>query len=307
MMQSTKMLLEKLHEENKNIYAVDLLLFNGTKGYDVYNVTKVFPFRGLNMIAGRVEGRDSELSSIELFYESGDGFNPIGNCPPFHEHQDPCITPIKDRLILGGVRHPVRMEDGSTGYYMQFYAIDSEFHRSPLFRGPDGMKDIRLIELPGGEIGIFTRPQGKQGGRGRIGFFTASNLNQVTPEAIETAQIWEDQFFPDEWGGVNQALILGNGKIGILGHIANFDTLGNRHYYPISFMYDPVSGKHGPMKILIERSMLPEGPEKRTDLKDVVFPGGIIRKEKGRADLYMGVSDAFSLRAEIDDPFLEYE
>ena len=31
----------------------------------------------------------------------------------------------------------------------------------PFAQGPDGMKDIRLVELPDGDIGVFTRPQGE--------------------------------------------------------------------------------------------------------------------------------------------------
>ena len=41
------------------------------------------------------------------------------------------------------------------------------------------MKDIRLILLSDNRIGVFTRPQGKIGGRGRIGFMIVNSLKEL--------------------------------------------------------------------------------------------------------------------------------
>jgi len=96
------------------------------------------------------------------------------------------------------------------------------------------MKDIRLVELKNGKIGVFTRPQGRRGRRGKIGFTTISSLENLTPRTLTKAQIIKGQFAKGEWGGVNQALILKNGKIGALGHIARYSKdKQNRFYYAI--------------------------------------------------------------------------
>ena len=61
------------------------------------------------------------------------------------------------------------------------------------------------------------------------------------------------------------------------------------------------------MKIIAVRSDFPEGPAKRPDLVDVIFSGGLIRKDHGLADLYVGASDKEAYCIEITDPFIEIE
>ncbi len=169
------------------------------------------------------------------------------------------------------------------------------------------MKDIRLVELADKKIGIFTRPQGKIGGRGKIGFTVINTLEELNEEVIERAPLIENQFIDEEWGGVNELHLLKNGKIGVLGHIARFDDEGNRHYYPMVFMFDPVTKKASPLKIIAARKNFEEGEFKRSDLKNVVFSGGLIRREDGYAELYVGVSDAEAHKIVIPDPFIQYE
>ena len=85
----------------------------------------------------------------------------------------------------------------------------------------------------------MTRPQGNifangkcyEAGRGKIGYTILHSLNELTPEAILEATIFNDQFILEEWGGCNQLFLLDDGNVGILSHIARFDEAGNRHYY----------------------------------------------------------------------------
>jgi hypothetical protein len=98
-------------------------------------------------------------------------------------------------------------------------------------------------------------------------------------------------------------MYLGDGKVGVLGHVARFSDDGARHYYPAAFTIDTVSGNASLWRILIERSLLPSGEAKRPDLQDVLFPGGILRKPDGTALLYLGVSDAETMACVIPDPF----
>ena len=57
------------------------------------------------------------------------------------------------------------------------------------------------------------------------------------------------------------------------------------------------------MKIIAMRCNFQDGPSKRPDLEDVIFSGGLVRLEGGKARLYCGVSDAEGHMITIDDPF----
>jgi hypothetical protein len=223
--------------------------------------------------------------------------------------QDPCFTHIRGELIVGGVEvitaadNPQQIVSWATQFY-RGYRIDSMRHFSS---GPGTMKDIRLIELADGRIGVFTRPQGARGGRGQIGFTVIDSLEELDEQTFQEAEVLQDQFVPEEWGGANEAHLLKNGLIGVLGHIACFDRLGKKHYYSMVFSIHPVTFETTPVKIIAARSDFPVGPGKRPDLQDVIFSGGLVRGADGRAVLSVGVSDAEAYRIEIPDPFLEYE
>ena len=123
---------------------------------------------------------------------------------------------------------------------------------SKLAEGPDGMKDVRLVELADGRIGIFTRPQGAKGGRGKIGFTIVSSFEEVTAQTMQDAPLLP-LFGEEEWGGVNEAVLLSDNRIGVLGHIACFEPDEVRHYYPMSFVFDPQSRECTGLQILAER------------------------------------------------------
>jgi len=304
---SVAKLLEDMRMELPKVYNSKVLNFTGIDKLDVYNVTSPFEFKGDTLIAGRVEPRESEISSVIIFKQTPEGYTPLMGTPPLREHQDPCIAIIRDQIIIGCVNYPVRLGDNTIGWRMSFYRTDDFRKWELVFTGPDKMKDIRLIELNNGKIGIFTRPQGEIGGRGTIGFTSVSSFDDITSELLENAPLIENMFLREEWGGANQILHLNNGLIGVLGHIGCLDDDEGKHYYPITFSFNPETGEAGPVKILLDRFMLPYGPAKKAELEDVVFSGGIQRIRGGRALFYAGISDAFSAYAEIDDPFLEYE
>jgi hypothetical protein len=168
-------------------------------------------------------------------------------------------------------------------------------------------KNIRLIELANGSIGVFTRPFGVAGATAVIGYTQIQSLEKLTEEALMGADLFLDQFLPSEWGGANEVQLLSNGLVGVLGHIARYDEHRNRHYHSMTFAYDPSTGIKTPMKIIATRDLFPEGPSKKDDLADVIFSGGLQRMGDGLAVLYAGVSDAEAHRIVIPDPFDEYE
>jgi hypothetical protein len=261
---------------------------------------------GRDIIAGRVERRTEELSQIVLFEKSSNGWTPVQDAPIFPGLQDPCVTQINGKLLLGGVRFPIIIGDDKNAWQMEFF-IESEGGKfEKVLTGPPKMKDVRFLQLPDHRILVLTRPQGEKGGRGKIGFCIVDSLADATHEVIDQAPLF-DHCPKKLWVGANEAHNLKDGRIGVLGHIAEFDEDQNRHYYSMAFAIDPEKGTSTQPEIIAKRSDFPEGESKRKDLQDVIFSGGIQRQENGRAILFAGLSDAEAGFIELPDPFLQYE
>jgi len=283
------------------------ITFSGVDGLDVYNISAPFEDEAVQVIAGRVESRDSESSRVFFFVEKDGSWVPRDGSPVL-ELQDPFFTKISGELVVGGVQtfpHPTLA--GALGWRTVFYRGKSLASLREFAKGPDGMKDIRLVELADGTVGVLTRPQGEKGGRGKIGWTRIPSLKELTIDVIDKAPLLPDQFTEEEWGGANEPHLLANGLLGILGHIASFDLEGNRHYYPMAFVLDPETGGFSDIELIAIRANFLPGPSKRPDLIDVVFSGGLVRKPDGTADLYAGISDAEAQKITIVDPFLCYE
>lgn len=305
MKQTCAELLQKFENANLDIQG-EKITFSGVGNRDVYNITAPFMDEGEWVIAGRVEGRDTEHSVVKFFVEREGVWVPRPNAPTF-TLQDPFVTWIHGELIFGGVEiypHPTIV--GALGWRTNFYRGSNIQELKQFTSGPDGMKDIRLVEMVEGQIGVFTRPQGEVGGRGKIGFTVVDTLTDVTPAVIEKAQLL-DQFIDEEWGGANEVHLLKNGLLGVLGHIACFGEQEERHYYPMVFCFNPSTFQASPMELIATRSNFPPGDAKRPDLVEVIFSGGLHRLSNGQAQFYAGVSDAEAHRILIPDPFLKYE
>ena len=282
--------------------------FGGVGDRDVYNIAAPFRFRGETLIAGRVEPRATEHATVVLFRRSRDGvWRPRAGAPTFEGLQDPCVTIIGDDLILGGVHYPVELPDGRIIWRMKFYRGARVEELAHFLTGPDGMKDIRLAGLPDGRVALFSRPHCGPGSRGRIGFAVVDGLEALNAEVISAAPILNGQFTDTEWGGVNEAHLLRDGRLGLLGHIAWMETGEIRHYYAMVFAIDPGTGRTSPIRLIATRSQFPQGPAKRPDLVDVIFAGGLLRYWDGTATLFAGLSDAEAGYARIPDPFAELE
>lgn len=298
--QSLKVLVDE-HNKRDTIGVAKRLEFIGVDGFDVYNPSIPFEYNRQKCIVGRVESRDSEASKAMFFQESEGKYHLIEEMKVF-ELQDPFITKVQGKWILGGTEtfpHPDNPENlwWRTAFYYGEELNDLEL----LAYGPNGMKDIRLVDLKELGIGVFTRPQGDVGGRGKIGFIKIDSLDELSSNKIEQATLLE-QFFDDEWGGVNQAMLLSNGQIGVIGHIANFSNDSERHYCSMAFTLNPLNLDYSPMKIIAVRNDYLEGESKRGDLKDVLFSAGI-EYVNDNVFLYTGVSDIEVQVKEIKDPF----
>jgi len=306
---SCEQLLREFRQgRHSNAALGEKIAFSGIGGRDVYNITAPFRDDGEWVIAGRVEERHSEISEVMFFVNRNGGWVPRDHAPVFNL-QDPFIAFIRGETVFGGVEVYFDGDDPHyvTSWRTVFYRGARVGELQPFSKGPLTMKDIRLVELANGRIGIFTRPMMVNGARAMIGYTEIGELSELTEDAMERAELLQGQFLPDEWGGANEPHLLANGMIGVLGHIARMEANNIRHYYPMAFGFDPVLRQSTPLKLLAERRMFPDGPAKRTDLQDVLFSGGIVRMEDGTARMYTGVSDAEAHIIVIEDPFLEYE
>lgn len=288
------------------------LKFLGIGSKDVYNITPPFSIDGMKVIAGRVETREDEFNSEVHFFErlDEDTWVKIDNALVFNL-QDPFVTTVGGEIIVGGVevevsRPPLDDKDDSITYTHRtaFYKGKSLSDLKRFSVGPEKMKDIRIIELENGHIGVFTRPQEGIYGQGKIGYIELNGLGDLTSENISKAKIIENLFVSSEWGGANQLRLLKNGTIGVIGHIACFDEKYNKLYYGMSFVFDPFKHTASPLKIIATRDNFPVGASKRPELEKVIFLGGI--NEGGidkKFDLYAGLGDAESGVTTIDYPF----
>ena len=281
------------------------LVFSGFPGHDVYNVTAPFEWKERSVIAGRVERRSEELSEIVLFSETDGEWRPIEGAPTFPGLQDPCVTMMDGKVILGGVRFPVTIGEDRKAWQMEFYREGLNGGFDKVLTGPPKMKDIRFLQLPDGRILVLTRPQGERGGRGRIGFCVVDSLIQARWETIENALLF-DHCPEEQWVGANEAHLLTKNKIGVLGHLAEFREDGSRRYRSMVFCIDLETGQSTETEIIAERSDFPPGESKRPDLQDVIFSGGLLRLGHGRARLFAGLSDAEAGSLDLPDPFLKF-
>lgn len=306
---SVELYEEYIQDKSRRPIKAGMVKFASKTRKDIYNITAPFIHESGKYMAGRVENRHDELSKVWLFVESNGKWVRSPVAPEFLRFQDPFLTMVGEEIIFGGVQIDTNpMNENQIICWRTLFFRGKSFSDMKLFaRGPNGMKDIRVVGLKDGKIAVFTRPQGEVGGRGKIGYITLNSLDELNEDNINRATIYHSHFIDQEWGGVNEVHVLRNGLLGVLGHIARFDEEGNRYYYPMVFAFDPESMTHSSLKIIACRDDFLPSPAKRNDLYNVVFSGGLVRQEDGTAVLYAGVSDATAQWLVIPDPFSEYE
>ena len=299
----------KLYKSDNFISARKLKFFYVGKNF-VYNITSPFKFKENYYLFARLEPKSSEdfSSKIVLFKKRDSVYWDLDKEFEHLNLEDPFFKKIKGLWVLGGVEVKRNIAKKKINYKTVFYKGDNPYNLKKFSTGPWGMKDIRLIELPDEKIGVFTRPQGKKGGRGKIGFTIINSLDDLKPRKLSRAPLLDKQFSRGEWGGVNDVVILKNGTLGVLGHIARYSKdKKNRFYYAIVFCFNYNTRKSSNLRLILRRAELPEGEAKEPGLYNVIFPGGILRKKDGNALIYAGVGDAESYQVLIKDPFEYYE
>lgn len=269
-------------------HIVSIQPFNGL---DRYNPSNAIKHNNEWYHAVREEPRDDEFNYQTRFFKE---VNPylwhLDFSIPALPLQDPFITKIYGEIVVGGVQ-AFKPEIFTTVFY-KGPSIDK---LEEFAHGPINQKDIRLSETQDGRVAILTRPLGK------IGFDVIPSLDFLNEGTILRTPLLHKQPRNNEWWGSNDAELLPNGDIGVIGHLAKIDQYG-QNYAPIAFTISPITRRVSNLKILVTRSEFPYTEAKKSNLKNVVFPAGIRRRE-GRTLLYTGLSDVAIGVIEISDPF----
>lgn len=235
--------------------------------------------------------------------------------------QDPYITRIGGQLLLDVVEVELcPAEDESPAHLVwrtAFYKGSNIRELEFFAYGPPGMKDIRPVELSPNKIINFTRPQNEdpaKGGRGQIGEVITDSIEIIkNPDVLQDAPLINTRFLPEEWGGINYGVVLKDEKVGVIGHIARFDTNNPEYegqvdkpkiYHPFSGVYDPFTRKIANIEILAMADEFRGVNPKKKILKGVAYGTGITEpNEDGDVMLLLGVGDAVTGYKTIKDPF----
>lgn len=301
---------KRLFEKHCHIYESSTLEFRGVEGYDVYNTSIPFWSGGRQYLFGRVERRNEWARSwVRLFVNTGKDRWELVPDAPWYQLEDPYISIIDGTLVMGGthVRYDASRIETYYGYFYQGKSLsDLRYYTT----GPDYMKDIRLVRLANGKVGVFSRPRdekimAKYKCESMIGFAILDDIDSLSARSIAAAPYIEGMFAEGEWGGCNQCYLLDSGLIGVIGHKC-YKENGNSVYMNTAFVFDPVSRRVLQDRIIGTRNCYPEGPSKIPTLQDCAFTSGIVMREDGRVDLYSGIGDCQEGRIVIDYPFAEY-
>ena len=299
-------------EKDKKVYHSTVLTFHGVEGFDVYNCSIPFTWEGKEYIYGRVEKREEWARSwVRLFEKTGEKDYTLVKDHMNYQLEDPYISIIHGEMVLGGT-HVRKQNSKVETYYGYFYRGRDLDDLVYFTTGPDYMKDIRLVELMDGRIGVFSRPRNeeiekKYGSGAMIGFAVISSLEELTNDVIEAAELVPGIFDRGEWGGCNQAYLLEDGMIGVIGHQCYTQPIEEGEalavYMNISFEFNPQTYEVTNKKVIGTRSCYPEGPAKLPNLIDCTFTSGIVMREDKKADLYAGIGDTMEGCITIDYPF----
>lgn len=308
--------IERLRDEfelSNNRNGAELLRFGGVGDKTVYNCSIPLEYNGATYIFGRVE----ELkfwgnSNSVLFKKAEDGvFYPDSRFIPYGL-EDPFWEYINGEYILGG--NIVFRDQKRVSYQTMFFRSKDIFTWYHFALGPIMMKDIRLVQLPENKVGVFTRPRSEKikeqyGSESMVGFVILNSIEELSAEVIENAPYIPNFFENDEWGGVNQAIYLGDDKIGIIGHQC-YSNIGigieEPCYLNTAYVYDMRKNSIIERKILASRNSYPDSPAKIPQHCDCAFTSGIVFRDDGKVDLYSGLSDFCEGVKIIENPFAKF-
>lgn len=294
------------------VYESARLRFLGVDGFDVYNCSVPFTWHGETYLFGRVEPRDQWADSYSLLFRrrEQDTYELVERSRQY-QLEDPYIFIHDGEMVLGGT-HVVKSRGEIAEIVSYFYCGTDPFCLRYFTSGPSGMKDIRLVDLADGKIGLFTRPRSQEilkqyGSESMIGFAEMESLDELDSDAVNGAELIHGIFENGQWGGCNQAYLLDDGTVGVIGHLSNTvhrtEGVDQLSYRNMSFTFDPGTREASHLQVIAGRGDYPAGPAKMPNLEDCAFTTGITRRPDGKVNLYSGLGDCEEGRVVIDDPF----
>ncbi|WP_225048659.1 DUF1861 family protein [Lacticaseibacillus kribbianus] len=304
-------LVEEKNKFEQNFTLVDaaILSFKGVDGFDVYNCSQPFLYQGDAYLFGRVERRGEWMRSwIRLFKRTAVDEWTLVPDSMIYTMEDPYISIIGDEIVMGGTHVKLDQSRLDT-YFTDLYRgkkLDDLFYFTS---GPDYMKDIRLVALADGRVGVFSRPRSedvlaKYGSESMVGFTIIDSLADLSGKVIEEADYLPGLFSDNEWGGCNQAFLLEDGQIGVLGHVSFTDPVAKTAVYMnMSFVLNPKTREYADYHLIGTRHAFPAGPAKKPKLVDCAFTTGMVPRADGLVDLYSGLGDTLEGRTAIAYPF----
>ena len=208
--------------------------------------------------------------------------------------EDPALTRINRRLASGAIESvwllscvvpepELNQPNNVATLQTRFYSGTSLGNLEEVGRGPEWMKDIRVVSMDPNDtkLGVYGRPQ-PETASGNVSYTTVSDIDSLTPEAITGASFIDENLFPvgsGRWGGANDVIRLDRDKNLILAHRAEYvgvDGSGKR-YEALLLEHRLRSNTIVDLGVLASATMFPKGivkDDETTDLSDVVFPGG---------------------------------
>ncbi len=281
--------------------------------HDVYNITVPVSIAGETYIFGRVEQRKREDDSrIFAFRLLKDGtWLPIELSLP--SLQDPAISVVDGLVILSGIYVQWAVDQNgkqfAQKYWTVFYTLDSNLHPTPQGRGPDEMKDIRLLGLHDGRLLVFGRPQRQhrvEAAGGRISVSLFPGLSHYDSDVVHNAPILPLHIPENEWVGANHAIEV-DGMVWVLGHVGRWVEIGGkrvRQYDAMIFVYDPTTNRCSSVKIIVKADDFDCDQEKNEELGHIIFSGGFeISADQQRICVYVGLNDAAAGKISVDNFF----
>ena len=178
-----------MFEKEKTIYESVKVKFTGVDGFDVYNPSIPFDWKGKTYIFGRIEKRKEWARSwVRLFQSSGRDEWSLVPDSMIYQLEDPYIAFVDDEIVLGGTH--VRIKQSKIDTYYGYFCKGCDLHDMVYFTtGPDYMKDIRLVKLDGSRIGVFSRPRGEKikaqyGSDSIVGFTIINSINELNSSYV---------------------------------------------------------------------------------------------------------------------------
>ena len=223
--------------------------------------------------------------------------------------EDPYVQIVKGELVVGGTFIKRDAQGKFLTYIGRFFRGKDPLSLKHFADGPDQMKDIRMVELKNGRIGVFSRPRGedvrkKYGSEAVVGYFEIASLDEFTAEKAQNAEIIPGLFGKDEWGGCNQGYAMKDGRILVAAHLscsgpAATNGIPRQIYMNAAFVFDPAAFRATEPKIVATRCFYPCNEPKAPSLDDCVFTSGFVFRDDGLVDIYTGLCDADEARCTV--------